>query len=64
MDIIDSAAHLIFGKYVRRHIHRYEDQRLLIRKAGLGMLIEQYIAQTYFFSFIMALFAGFVGLLA
>nr|WP_321498735.1 type II secretion system F family protein [uncultured Methanolobus sp.] len=64
MDIIDSAAHLIFGKYVRKNIDRYEDHRLLLRKAGLGMLIEQYIAQTYFFSVIMALFAGFIGLLA
>jgi flagellar protein FlaJ len=64
MDIIDSTAHFIFGKYVRRNIDRYEDQRLLIRKAGLGMLVEQYIAQTYFFSLVMALFAGFVGLFA
>ncbi|TQD26119.1 type II secretion system F family protein [Methanolobus vulcani] len=64
MDIIDSAAHLIFGKYVRRRIHRYEDQRLSIRKAGLGMLVEQYIAQTYFFSLVMALSAGLIGLLA
>ncbi|MBP1908619.1 type II secretion system F family protein [Methanolobus bombayensis] len=64
MDIIDTAAHLIFGKYVRRHIHRYEDQRVLIRKAGLGMLIEQYIAQTYFFSLLIALIAGFIGLFA
>jgi flagellar protein FlaJ len=64
MDIIDSAAHLIFGKYVRKHIYRYEDQRLLIRKAGMGMLIEQYIAQTYFFSLLIALLAGFIGLFA
>ncbi|WMW24733.1 type II secretion system F family protein [Methanolobus sediminis] len=64
MDIIDSAAHFIFGKYVRKNIDRYEDQRLLIRKAGLGMLIEQYIAQTYFFSLAMAVFAGLIGLLA
>lgn len=64
MDIIDSAAHLIFGKYVRKHIYRYEDQRLLIRKAGMGMLIEQYIAQTYFFSLLIALIAGFIGMFA
>jgi flagellar protein FlaJ len=49
---------------VRKHIYRYEDQRLLIRKAGMGMLIEQYIAQTYFFSLLIALLAGFIGLFA
>ncbi len=64
MNIIDSASHLIFGKYVRKHIHRYEAQRSMVRKAGMGVLIEQYIAQIYFFSLLMALLAGLVGILA
>ncbi|WMW22597.1 type II secretion system F family protein [Methanolobus mangrovi] len=63
MNIIDSAAHLIFGKYVRKHIHRYEGQRSMIRKAGMGVLIEQYIAQVYFFSVLMAFLAGLTGIL-
>lgn len=63
MDIIDSVSHLLFGNYVRKHIHRYDKQRSLIRKAGLGILIEQYIAQIYFLSFLMALIAGVAGLL-
>ncbi|WP_292466169.1 type II secretion system F family protein [Methanolobus sp.] len=64
MDIIDSAAHLIFGKYVRKHISRYENQRSMIRKAGMGILIEQYIAQIYFLSLLMAFLAGITGLFA
>ncbi|WP_094226608.1 type II secretion system F family protein [Methanolobus psychrotolerans] len=64
MDILDSAAHLIFGRYVRKHISRYEGQRSMIRKAGMGVLIEQYIAQVYFFSLLMGILAGFVGALA
>ncbi|SFM21012.1 type II secretion system F family protein [Methanolobus profundi] len=63
MDIIDSVSYLIFGKYVRKHIHRYDYQRALIRKAGMGILIEQYIAQIYLLSSLMALLAGFAGLL-
>jgi flagellar protein FlaJ len=64
MDIIDSAAHLIFGKYVRKHISRYENQRSMIRKAGMGILIEQYIAHIYFLSLLMAFLAGITGLFA
>jgi flagellar protein FlaJ len=63
MHIIDSVAHLIFGKYVRKHIHRYEIQRSMIRKSGMGVLIEQYITQVYFFSFVFAFLAGLAGLL-
>ncbi|MEZ5333880.1 MAG: type II secretion system F family protein [Methanolobus sp.] len=63
MDIIDSVSHLIFGNYVRRHIHRYEIHRSMIRKAGMGILIEQYIAQIYFLSSLMAIIAGITGLL-
>ena len=64
MNIIDSAAHLIFGKYVRKHIHRYEAQRSMVRKAAMGVLIEQYIAQIYFYSLLMAFLAGLVGILS
>ena len=64
MNIIDSAAHLIFGKYVRKHIRRYEGQRSMMRKAGMGILIEQYVAQMYFLSSLMAFLAGLVGILA
>ncbi len=63
MNIIDSTAHLIFGRYVRRHIYRYEKQRSMIRKAGMGMLVEQYMAQIYFFSLLMAILAGTIGML-
>ncbi|WP_340818644.1 type II secretion system F family protein [Methanolobus sp. WCC4] len=63
MDIIDSVSHLLFGNYVRKHIGRYEKQRSLIRKAGMGILIEQYIAQIYFLSSLMAVIAGIAGLL-
>ncbi len=63
MNIIDSVSYLIFGRFVRKHIRRYDEQRLMIRKAGMGMLIEQYIAQIYFFSLLMAMLSGFVGLL-
>ncbi|MDG6244239.1 MAG: type II secretion system F family protein [Methanolobus sp.] len=63
MDIIDSVAHLIFGKYVRKHIHRYEVQRSMIRKSGMGVLIDQYITQAYFISFLFASLAGIAGFL-
>lgn len=62
MDIIDSVSYLIFGDYVRKNIHRYDVQRSMIRKAGMGILIEQYISQIYFICSLMAILGGLAGL--
>ncbi len=63
MNVIDAVAHIVFGKIARKHIGRYDKQRTLIRKAGMGILIEQYIAQIYLLSTLMAILAGLLGML-
>ncbi|WP_406662139.1 type II secretion system F family protein [Methanolobus sp. ZRKC3] len=62
MNPIDSAAYLLFGKYIRRHIDEFQDIRDKMRRADMGMLVEQYISQACLVSLIVGMLAAVVGL--
>ncbi|MDN5310496.1 MAG: archaeal flagellar protein FlaJ [Methanolobus sp.] len=59
---IDSTAHLLFGKYIRRNISRFQDTRNILRKAGMGILVEQYISQACLVSLLTGVLAAVTGL--
>ncbi|WP_406657154.1 type II secretion system F family protein [Methanolobus sp. ZRKC2] len=66
MNSIDSVAHLVFGKYIREHIDEYQSTRNILRKANIGMLVDQYVSQACLLSlltgFLAALIGAFMGL--
>ncbi|MDW7731953.1 MAG: type II secretion system F family protein [Methanolobus sp.] len=62
MNTIDSVAHLIFGKYIRNHIEDFQSTRNILRKANMGMLVEQYISQACLMSLITGILAALAGI--
>ena len=62
LNAIDSAAHLLFGDFVRKHIDQFQDTRTMLRKAAMGMLVEQYISQACFVSLLFGLVSSFAGM--
>lgn len=59
---IDFTAHLLFGRYIRRNIDQFHDTRDMLRKAGMGMLVEQYVSQACLMSLLAGLFAAIIGM--
>jgi flagellar protein FlaJ len=59
---IDFTAHLLFGKYIRRNTDRFLDTRNMLRKAGMGMLVEQYVSQACLVSLLIGLVAAIAGM--
>jgi len=59
---IDFTAHLLFGKYIRMNIDQFKDTRDMLRKAGMGMLVEQYVSQACLVSLLAGLFAAIIGM--
>ena len=62
INAIDFTAHLLFGKYIRRNIDRFMDTRNMLRKAGMGMLVEQYVSQACLVSLLIGLVAAIAGM--
>lgn len=62
MNGIDYVAHRIFGEYIRERIDDLESTRIILRKANMGMLVEQYISQACLVSAITGILAALVGI--
>jgi len=58
----DYVAHRIFGEYIRERIDDLESTRIILRKANMGMLVEQYISQACLVSAITGILAALVGI--
>ncbi len=63
MNPIDSVAYLLFGKYIREHFDYFLDTREKMRRADMGMLVEQYISQACLMSLIVGILAAISGFL-
>ncbi|KXS40624.1 MAG: type II secretion system F domain-containing protein [Methanolobus sp. T82-4] len=62
MNGFDYVAHRIFGEYIRERIDDLESTRIILRKANMGMLVEQYISQACLVSAITGILAALVGI--
>jgi flagellar protein FlaJ len=63
MNPIDSIAYFLFGKYIRKNYEYFLDTRDKMRRADIGMLVEQYISQACLMSLIAGIMAAITGIL-